>query len=181
MLALKFLLANGTGLNGFEWPQPRKAGDGTWTPGDWVGVEGDVVPCKNGIHACLPDQAKAWKSDRLFVIELDGVIDSPGHRDKLIARRGRLLREVEQWARRRQVIGEKRRGYDQRRLDEVHDAVAHPERVEWREAVEWLAWLKVRPPALVCSTAMLCRAIEPVVQELAGPAIDFDAILGEVA
>lgn len=62
-----------------------------WSPD--VRVEAAAaVPCREGVHACRPDDLAHWLSDRLFVIELDGDIVE-GDR-KLVATRGRLVGEV---------------------------------------------------------------------------------------
>ncbi len=90
-LALKFLNADGRGeYYRFAWPLPR---DGK--PGKWVKAEGELIPCRNGIHACTLDQALDWLDARAYMIELDGRIIGIG--DKLVARRGRLIRHLNRW------------------------------------------------------------------------------------
>ncbi len=89
-LALKFLNANGRGRNsGFAWPLPDNG-----SPGEWVTADGPLVTRKNGIHACTLTQALRWTNVRAYIIELDGEVIDAG--DKLVARRGRLLRCL-QW------------------------------------------------------------------------------------
>src|SRR4051812_14468592 len=88
-LALKFLTTDNRGsFSGHPWPCPNGK------PGAWVETTGKLVVCQNGIHACTLQQAPAWLNDNAYLIELGGrVIDND---DKLVARRGRLLREL-QW------------------------------------------------------------------------------------
>ncbi len=91
-LALKFLNADGRGeYSRFAWPPPREDGK----PGQWVKAEGELIPCRNGIHACTLDQALDWLDARAYMIELDGRIIGIG--DKLVARRGRLIRHLNRW------------------------------------------------------------------------------------
>ncbi len=90
-LALKFLNADGRGVySNFEWPLPH---DGK--PGKWVEVEGSLIACHNGIHACTLEQALSWLNTRAYVIELGGEVIDTGN--KLVARRGRLIRRLDRW------------------------------------------------------------------------------------
>ena len=54
------VLVNGASCHGgsMEWPLPTQAEDGTWTPGEWVRVEGALIECQNALH--LTDQPAAW-------------------------------------------------------------------------------------------------------------------------
>ena len=89
-LALKFTKPGAVGSHsGFAWPQPNGR------PGKWVRTTGDLVACQNGIHACTLDQAPEWLKAECYVIELGGEIENAGN--KLVARRGRLVRQVETW------------------------------------------------------------------------------------
>jgi hypothetical protein len=66
-----------------------------WTPGDWAEAEGDLEPCRNGVHALPADALAPWLDEELWAIELDGeVVHSDGI---LVGRRGRLVRRVEDW------------------------------------------------------------------------------------
>jgi hypothetical protein len=67
----------------------------TWSPGEWVEVEGHVGLCTNGIHACRQEALPRWVNDELWLIELDEVQEE--HEGVLIARRGRLLERIEGW------------------------------------------------------------------------------------
>ena len=88
MIAYKVLKADGTGrFSGFRWPLPNGA------PGDWV--DGEVDPCRSGVHALRPSDLPYWLGPSLFEIELDGPISEIGL--KVVATRGRLLRRVDAW------------------------------------------------------------------------------------
>jgi hypothetical protein len=86
---------NRSPYQGAAWPTPTENPDGTWTPGDWVEVEGDLQACVNGLHLASAKQIAQWWAERMFVAETDGeVINAP---DKYVARRVRLVREVKDW------------------------------------------------------------------------------------
>src|SRR5690242_17660463 len=90
MQAYKFLRADGVApFTGHRWPLPRGG-----NPGAWVEAE-TVEPCRRGIHGCACDDLPYWLHGELWEIELDGDVQRVGH--KLVARRGRLLRQVEAW------------------------------------------------------------------------------------
>lgn len=82
-----------------KWSLPTQGDDGSWTPGEWHGVEGEVVLCQNGLH--LTDRPLRWHGDgaRIYEAEAEGVVgldeleNSTGR--KVAARRVRLLREVD--------------------------------------------------------------------------------------
>ncbi len=89
--AFKFLDADGTTvMSGAKWPLP--ADDG---PGPWMEAAA-VRPCREGIHACSAADLAYWLHDELWEIELDGEILIT--HQKVVARRGRLLRRVESWS-----------------------------------------------------------------------------------
>jgi hypothetical protein len=89
-MALKFLREGGVGTHsGFQWPLPNGK------PGKWVKVTGTLEACENGIHAALPHQAMSWFHAECYVIELGGKVIDSG--DKLVARKGRLIRRVDEW------------------------------------------------------------------------------------
>ena len=93
MIAYKFLRTGGEGpFTGFAWPLP----DGD-DPGDWV--EGDCLrgACAAGVHACRPGDLPVWLNDELWLAELDGAVTEA--RSKVVAPRGRLLRQVDAWNR----------------------------------------------------------------------------------
>ena len=91
MLALKFLDEDGVGpYSRFRWPLPNGK-----KPGRWVKANGDLIACENGIHAVTPGQARDWLRPECYIIELGGRVIDAG--DKLVSRRGRLLRRVDSW------------------------------------------------------------------------------------
>jgi hypothetical protein len=88
MKAYKFLAADGLGMfSRYEWPLPN-GGPGAW-------VESEVVPCRSGIHACRPADLPYWVAPALYEIELDGQVEQ--HEIKVVARRGRLIRRIDDW------------------------------------------------------------------------------------
>lgn len=90
MRAYKFLTEDGTGIfSRFSWPLPGPA------PGDWV--EGEVDPCRGGIHACRRADLPYWLAPALYEIELDGPVDEQSI--KVVAPRGRLIRRLDAWNR----------------------------------------------------------------------------------
>lgn len=90
MIAYKFLGPGGRALfSGRRWPLPAAE------PGAWVEATGPLDPCRNGVHACEPLDLPYWISQELWEVELDGEqIRGP---QALIARRGRLVRQIEAW------------------------------------------------------------------------------------
>ena len=90
MRAFKFLDSNGaTVFTGAFWPRPT--GD---EPGPWVDAP-SVRQCHSGIHACEVGDLAYWLGTELWEIELDGDIERSHH--KVVARRGRLVRQVDGW------------------------------------------------------------------------------------
>ncbi|MDQ3891066.1 MAG: hypothetical protein M3312_11040 [Actinomycetota bacterium] len=92
MIAYKFLSAGAIGIySGFRWPAP--AND---EPGAWVRVDGPLVPSANGVHAVPAPALVEWIDDELWLVELGGELVR--HEGILIAREGRLVRCVDEWA-----------------------------------------------------------------------------------
>ena len=90
MRAYKFLADDGHSVySGTRWPLPN--GDES---GPWVMSE-SVDPCRSGIHGCRASDLAYWLSDVLYEIELDGEITEVLH--KIAARRGRLVRRVDEY------------------------------------------------------------------------------------
>jgi hypothetical protein len=88
VIAYKFLRPGGTSVfTGFRWPLPN-GGPGVW-------VDGQVDPCRSGIHACRPSDLPLWVGRVLYEIELDGeIVEQP---TKVVASRARLLRRLDAW------------------------------------------------------------------------------------
>jgi len=83
--AYKFLCEGATGvLSGFTWPV-----------GDWVVVEGELVPSRRGVHACRPRDLAYWLDEELWEVGLDGEVHEL---DRLVvARAGRLVQRIDAW------------------------------------------------------------------------------------
>jgi hypothetical protein len=85
VIAYKFLQPGRVApFGGITWPEP----------GEWFEVE-SVDPCRSGVHACGATDLPYWLGlGELWEVELDEVaVDER----KLVAGRGRLLRQVEGW------------------------------------------------------------------------------------
>lgn len=86
VIAYKFLKPGGVApFTGFRWPV-----DG-WVEADAESVE----TCRRGIHACRVQHLPIWMDAELWEIELDG--DVLEQTRKVVARRGRLTRRIEDW------------------------------------------------------------------------------------
>ena len=91
MKAYKFLALGSTGrFSEFSWPRPAGA-----EPGAWVAAAEGLEDCRHGVHACRRGQLLDWIDDELWEIELDGEIVVG--EAMVVAERGRLLRQIEQW------------------------------------------------------------------------------------
>jgi len=91
VLAYKFLDRQGrTLIRAVGWPLPDNDG-----PGPWLEAAA-ARPCREGIHACRPQDLAYWIHHELWEIELDGDIVEAEH--KVVARRGRLTRHIDAWA-----------------------------------------------------------------------------------
>jgi hypothetical protein len=92
LLAYKWLREDGrSAISGFHWPLPRRG-----RPGAWVDVEGDLVLCRNGLHACRVRELAHWLGPELWGVELGGrVVDIDGI---LVSSRARLVQAVPAWA-----------------------------------------------------------------------------------
>lgn len=85
---------------GFKWSLPVKQADGSWTPGEWHEVDGQLGLCHNGFHlTAIPhywhDQYFNKQNEDLlevWVAEWDKemVVDSEG--TKVCVRKARLVR-----------------------------------------------------------------------------------------
>ena len=80
--------------NKMKWSLPQKQPDGTYEPGEWHEVDGDVVPCQNGLHF-TPDPTEWWLDDcDVYEVEAQGVVPVGSDPSKVAAKRARLLRSV---------------------------------------------------------------------------------------
>jgi hypothetical protein len=85
VLAYKFLHRGRVGIfSGFAWPV-----------GDWVSVDGPLLPTRSGIHACRLEHLPHWLDDELWVAELEGEVLEELR--MLVAKRGRLVERLVAW------------------------------------------------------------------------------------
>ena len=121
MNAYKFLRPDGTGVfTRFAWPLP--GGE----PGEWV--EGEPDPCRTGVHACRLGDLPYWAGRVLYEIELGGEVVE--HKDKLVARRGRLLRRIDAWD------DDFRATYTRACADRAHELARASGLERWEEVIE---------------------------------------------
>ena len=96
------VLSDGKSCHGgnLDWSLPTLNEDGTYTPGAWMRVDGELILCENAIH--LTDQPAAWyvEGGQCWLAEYRGAtvgaLDG-GTESKLGVREARLLAPVE-WA-----------------------------------------------------------------------------------
>lgn len=72
------------------WPLPKDN-----EPGEWVEVEGPLVPYQNGLHVMRECDLSFWPGPILYEVEVDGETVTTHH--EVVARRARLLRKIETW------------------------------------------------------------------------------------
>jgi len=96
-MLFKVLDGEGRACHGgsLKWPLPTKGKNGKWKPGKWVEVEGKLIPCKNGLHLCRPQDLCQWLNETIYEAEVEG--EQIIHEDKVVARKARLLRKMEKW------------------------------------------------------------------------------------
>lgn len=70
-------------------------GNHIWIPGEWLTIEGELVPCKNGIHLCRPEHLLDWLHEEIWEAEYTGEIIDAG--DKLVVRSARIVKRCENW------------------------------------------------------------------------------------
>lgn len=109
-LALKALtIAGRSPIHGdVSWSFPTRNADGTWEPGAWQTVAGEIEYRANGLHVCGCDQVAYWKQlvrrvrpgvrTQVWVVEYAGQVSIGAH--GFAARRVRLVRP---WDRREEV------------------------------------------------------------------------------
>jgi hypothetical protein len=87
------VLVGGQSCHGgsLKWSLPQQADDGSYTPGDWHRVSGDITICQRGIHLTTTPYQSWWKWDaELYEAEAEGIAAWDG--DKCVCRAARLLR-----------------------------------------------------------------------------------------
>ena len=65
-----------------------------WPEGEWIEAEA-VEPCRSGIHACRVRDLPYWLGPELWEVELEGDVSEQAR--KVVARRGRLVRQIAEW------------------------------------------------------------------------------------
>lgn len=70
-------------------------GNHTWTLNEWVEVQGELIPCKNGIHLCREEDLVCWLHSDIYEAENDGEIIECAN--KVVARKARITRRIDQW------------------------------------------------------------------------------------
>jgi hypothetical protein len=98
----KVLSKDGRSIHGgdLQWSLPTQKPDGSWEPGDWHQVDGDLVPCHNGLH--LTDERGVWRDWIVWgsvVWEAEAGRErvgalSDGESRKVAVRRARLVRPM---------------------------------------------------------------------------------------
>jgi hypothetical protein len=84
-----------------EGGRPANGGRGLWPlpsddkPGKWLKVDGEIVPCQNGLHLCEAKDLPTWAAPALYVVEASG--KRIKDRDKIVVARARLLYRVDAW------------------------------------------------------------------------------------
>jgi hypothetical protein len=92
MASYKITNTDGTTRWGFQWPLPEGE-----APGEWVEVEGPLVPCENGLHLLRRKDICRWLDlysppVALWEAEHEGEVVEDDK--KFVTRRARLLRRV---------------------------------------------------------------------------------------
>lgn len=91
MTYYKWLDTGRTAHAGFQWPEC----------GEWVTVQGEIIPCENGIHYCRESDLLWWINAELYTFEPDEsevVEHNETEATKLVCRRGRLVEQVTTWS-----------------------------------------------------------------------------------
>jgi hypothetical protein len=78
------------------WPLPTQREDGSWEPGAWLEVTGELAPCENGLHLCDgEEQLLDWLGPAIFEAEYEGERIDAGN--KIVVRMARLVCRIEAW------------------------------------------------------------------------------------
>ena len=90
-----------------EWSLPTKTKAGKTKPGKWHEVEGDIEICATGLHFTTDWQKWLKPNCTVYNAEATGIAAHDDDDAKCVARRGRLLSEVEMpewWTRTQNAI-----------------------------------------------------------------------------
>lgn len=85
MTLYKITAADGSSVHG---------GSGQWTPGEWREVEGDLVPCRNGLHLVEARDLLNWLVQDGIVWEAEYEGERVDDRRKVVVRKARITRKV---------------------------------------------------------------------------------------
>lgn len=67
MTYYKWLGTGRTAYTGFQWPEC----------GEWVTVQGEIIPCENGIHYCRESDLLWWINADLYTFERVASVADP--------------------------------------------------------------------------------------------------------
>jgi hypothetical protein len=71
-------------------------GDHLWTPGEWVSVNGKLIPCQRGIHLCREQDLLEWLGPEIWEAEYRGD-EFIVHGNKVVVREARITTKYENW------------------------------------------------------------------------------------
>ncbi len=92
LMPLYKVLVDGKSAHGGDlvWSLPRQRADGTWRPGRWHHVAGEIAVCDNGLHLTMEPVRWLKLGAEVYAAEGAGASDAAG--DKIAYRRARLTR-----------------------------------------------------------------------------------------
>ena len=95
----KALNTDGTPIHGSgKWSLPTDDGPGDWMPE----ISGPLVFCKNGYHACRPEDLAKWLGATIYELEYRGEIIEGD--EKVVVQQARLIREIDTWTKRSMLL-----------------------------------------------------------------------------
>ena len=77
--------------------ESHHGGAGKWRKRQWRTVEGNLIPCRNGIHYCRREHLIHWLGPTIWTFEDGTPEETINHGDKMITRKGRIIERVETW------------------------------------------------------------------------------------
>ena len=72
-------------------------GSGKWVRNRWRTVQGELEPCRNGIHYCRADQLVCWLGPTIWRFEDGSPDETVDHHDKMVTRKGRVVERLATW------------------------------------------------------------------------------------
>lgn len=85
MTLYKITAADGSSVHG---------GTGSWVPGEWREVEGELVPCKNGLHLVEACDLIHWLVQDALIWEVEYEGERVDERYNVVVRKARVTRRV---------------------------------------------------------------------------------------